>query len=160
MRALEELQDSSARAPGSEKSSMEARKFGAARGAYVVFGGINGALALLWLGVAWKAGSVTWGPLVLLAVSYVLCVLWLSRFGIELTAEELRFVQPFGGERRIARADILGVEFVAPKTRNEGPFTLAIRVRDGEELRLNAKLFTREAVQLLLGLAPATQCAA
>lgn len=136
------------------------RTYRAAPSAYFVFAGICLALEVLWLGAAWKTGVVTWAPILLIAGAYAGVVLWLSRFRLEFTADELRVVTPFGGERRLARADILGVEFVATRTRTEGPFTLAIHVKDAADLRLNAKLFTREAVTRLLELAPAASRAA
>jgi hypothetical protein len=138
---------------------MDTRIFRAARSAYLVFGAIVVALALLWLGAAWKTGVVTWGPLGLLAVLYAACVVWLGRFRIEIGAHELVVARPFASERRLERGDIVAVEFVAPRTRNEGPFTLAIRTRDGAELRLNAKLFTPEAVASLIALGPESPAA-
>jgi len=133
---------------------METRTYRAAASAYLVFAGICLALEVLWLGAAWKRGVVTWGPTLLIGGVYAGAALWLSRFRLEFTADELRVTRPFGGERRLARADVLAVEFSPPVGRNESPFTLSIRVGDGEELRLNAKLFTREAVQSLLALNP------
>lgn len=139
---------------------METRTYRAAPSAYLVFAGICLALEVLWLGAAWKSGVVTWAPILLIGGVYAGTVLWLARFRLEFTADELRVTRPFRGEHRVARADVLAVEFSPPVGRHESPFTLSIRVRDGEELRLNAKLFTREAVQSLLAFAPAPPPAA
>lgn len=139
---------------------MDVRRYRAAPSAYLVFASITAALSTLWLGAAWKAGVVTWGPLVLLAAGYALTVLWLSRFRLSFEPDELRVVTPFRGERRLARADILAVELGAPGQHGDAPFTLRIRVRTGADMRLNAKLFTPEAVASLLALAPVAPCAA
>lgn len=131
---------------------METRTYRAAPGAYLVFAGITLALEVLWLGAAWKNGVVTWGPILLIGGVYAATVVWLTRFRLTLDAQELRILRPLQAERRLARASILAVEFDART--DEPPFMLAIRLRDGEELRLNAKLFPREAVRSLLELAP------
>ncbi len=134
---------------------MESRIYRAAPSAYLVFAGICLALEVLWLGAAWKSGVVTWAPILLIAGVYAGTALWLSRFRLEFTADELHLTRPFRGEQRIARTEVVAVEFSLAGTRDEPPFTLAIRLRDGEELRLNAKLFSREAVRCLCALAPA-----
>lgn len=131
---------------------METRTFRAAPSAYLVFAGISLALEVLWLGAAWKSGAVTWAPVLLIAGLYVATVVWLTGFRLTLDAEALRIRLPFRPERRLARAEIVSVEFDARP--DEPPFTLVFRLESGEELRLNAKLFTREAVRCLLALNP------
>ena len=131
---------------------METRTFRAAPGAYLVFAGISLALEVLWLGAAWKSGSVTWAPVLLIAGVYAGTVLWLTRLRLVLEANELHVQLPFQRERRLARAEIVSVE-LEPRP-DEPPFTLVLRLKSGEELRLNAKLLTREAVRCLLDLNP------
>lgn len=131
---------------------MQTRTFRAAPSAYLVFGGITLALEVLWFGAAWRSGAVTWAPVLLIAGLYVGTVAWLARFRITLDSEALHVRLPFRPERRLAFDDLASVTFVS--RRSEPPFTLVLRLRSGEELRLNAKLFTREAVQSLLALNP------
>jgi len=131
---------------------METRTFRAAPSAYLVFAGISLALEVLWLGAAWKSGTVTWAPVLLIAGLYAGTVAWLACFRLTLDADALHVRLPFRAERRLALDDLASVTFEA--RRREPPFTLVLRLRSGEELRLNAKLFTREAVRNLLALNP------
>lgn len=131
---------------------MQTRTFRAAPSAYLVFAGITLALEVLWLGAAWRSGAVTWAPVLLIAGLYLGTVAWLARFRIRFDSDALRLRLPFRPERRLSFDDLAAVTFEA--RRDEPPFTLVLRLRTGEELRLNAKLFTREAVQSLLALNP------
>jgi len=131
---------------------METRTFRAAPSAYLVFAGICLALEVLWLGAAWKSGNVTWAPVLLIAGLYAGTVAWLARFRLTLDADALHVRLPFRSERRLALDDLASVTFEA--RRDEAPFTLVLRLCSGEELRLNGKLFTREAVRNLLALNP------
>lgn len=136
---------------------MEPRTYRAAPSAYLVFAGICLALEVLWFGAAWKSGAVTWAPVLLIAGVYVASVVWLTRFRLTLEPDALLLRLPFRAERRVPLAELASLTFDARPS--EPPFTLVLRLRDGAELRLNAKLFTREAVQSLLALnpPPATQ---
>lgn len=132
---------------------METRTYRAAPGAYGVFGSITAALSLLWLVAMWR-NAAPWQPLLVPLGGFALVVVWLSRFRIQVGQGELTLVTPFGGKRRVALQDILSVELATETGRSESPFVLSIRTSAGEELRLNAKVFPRFAIQHLLALTP------
>ncbi len=132
---------------------METRTYRAAPAAYAVFGSITGALSLLWLAAMWR-NAAPWQPLLVPLGGYAVVVLWLSRFRIQVGQGELTLTTPFGGERRVVLQDILSVELATESGRTESPFVLSIRTSAGEELRLNAKVFPRFAIQHLLALTP------
>ena len=134
-------------------SGMETCTYRAAPSAYVVFGSITGALGVLWLVAVWRAGA-PWLPLVLPVAGFVGVAMWLSRFRLSFAADEVFLRVPFRGKWRLARNEILSVEFADETGRDESPLTLCIRTSFGEELRLNSKIFSTEAIQRLLALAP------
>jgi hypothetical protein len=82
----------------------------------------------------------------------VLAALWLASFRVVIGPEQVAFSRPLRRTLRVARHDILSVEFAQRTGRAEGPMTLCIRLSMGEELRLNAKLFSREALAQLMDL--------
>jgi hypothetical protein len=132
---------------------METCTYRAAPSAYLVFGSITGALGVLWLVAMWRAGA-PWLPLVLPVAGFVAVALWLSRFRLSFARDEVFLRVPFRGKWRLARSEILSVEFAEETGRDESPLTLCIRTSFGEELRLNSKIFSTEAIQRLLALAP------
>lgn len=138
---------------------METQTYRAAPSAYLVFGTITGALGVLWLVAVWRADA-PWLPLALPVVGFLAVALWLSRFRLSFAADEIQLRVPFRGKWRLAPSEILSVEFAEETGRNESPLTLCIRTSFGEELRLNSKVFSTEAIQRLLALAPRPSTAA
>lgn len=134
---------------------MDTRTYRATPSAYLVFGSITGALSVLWLVAVWRAGA-PWLPLAVPVVGFLLVALWLSRFRLTFAREEILLCLPFRGQKQLARHDILSVEFAEDTGRNESPTTLCIRTSFGEELRLNAKVFSTEAIECLLALGSST----
>lgn len=130
---------------------MDTRTYRATLGAYAVFGTIAGALSVLWLVAVWRTGA-PWLPLAVPLVGYALVALWLSRFRITLSHDVIEVGAPFLGGRTLERRDVLSIEFAEEPTRGEGTMTLCIRTSDGAELRLNAKVFSTEAIQHLLAI--------
>lgn len=135
---------------------MEKRTYRATLGAYLVFGTIAGALSVLWLVAVWRAGA-PWLPVALPLVGFVLMALWLSRFRITLSHEAVEIAAPFLGRRSLERREILSIEFAEESGPTEGAATLCIRTCDGQELRLNAKVFSTEAIRHLLAVGSRTQ---
>lgn len=132
------------------------RTYRAAPSAYLVFGAITGSLSVLWLVAVWRAGA-PWLPLAVPVLGFLAMALWLSRFRLTFGPEEILLSLPFRARKRLARHDILSVEFAEQTGRNEAPMTLCIRTSFGDELRLNAKIFSTEAIERLLALgSPAT----
>lgn len=131
---------------------METRTYRAAGSAYLVFGTITGALAVLWIVPMWRGGE-PWLPLALPLLGFLAVLLWLSRFRLTFAGEEILLCVPFQAPRRLGQREILSVEF--ERSEDEEPsMELHIRTSFGEELRLNARIFSTEAVQRLLALDP------
>lgn len=128
---------------------MDTRTYRACFGAYLVFGAITGALSVLWLGAVWRAGA-PWLPLSVPLGGYALVALWLSRFRLAFEGDGIVVTMPFRGTRRLECRDILSVEFAEETGRTESPMTLCIRTSAGDELRLNSKVFSAEAIRRLL----------
>jgi len=131
---------------------MGTRTYRAAPATYAVFGTIALALAVLWVAAMRRSGA-SFGPLAIPLGGFALAALWLSRFRVTFDDVELVLCAPFQRTRRIARQDILSVELALEGEGTESPFVLCFRTSGGEELRLNAKVFSAVAVRHLLGLA-------
>lgn len=132
---------------------MEARTYRAAPGAYALSGTIAGLTSLLWLIAMWRMGA-PWPPLLVPLAAFALVALRLARFRLSFSAQQLVFAMPFQRPRRLALRDILSVEFGAESGGSGSPSVIHIRTSSGEELRLEAKVFSTEAVQRLLASAP------
>ena len=81
-----------------------------------------------------------------------LAFLWLSRFRLVITPEAVSYSSLFTRERTVQRADIVAGGFAAHTGGFESPFTFVIRSGSGSEIRINAKVFSREAVRELCTL--------
>jgi hypothetical protein len=125
------------------------RTYRAAPSAYGAFGAITGALGFLWLMVVWRTGA-TWTPLAVPLLGFVAVALWLSRYRIVMDQERVTLTLPFRPVTELERSEVLSVEFAGETGLMESPATLSIRTSYGEELRLNAKVFSHEAVEALL----------
>ena len=133
---------------------MSTTTYRAAPSAYVVFGAITAALSVLWI-VAALSVDAPWEPLAVPLGGFVIVALWLSRFRLTFEGEQLVFASLFGGVRRVQIEEILSVEAAEKTGPTESPMTLCLRLVNGQELRLNAKVFPREASRRLLALSGA-----
>ncbi|NOT31311.1 MAG: hypothetical protein HOP15_12770 [Planctomycetes bacterium] len=132
---------------------MEARTYRAAPGAYALSGTIAGLMSVLWLIAMWRMGA-PWSPLLVPLAAFALVALRLARFRLSFGAQQLVFTTPFQKPRRVALREILSIEFGGESGSSESPSVICIRTSSGEELRLEAKVFSTEAVQRLLASAP------
>jgi hypothetical protein len=82
---------------------------------------------------------------------FVCLCLW--RFRLEITADTVAYASLFMRKRMIARSEIVAVGPARRTGRLEGPMTIVIRSKSGEEIRVNAKVFSLEAVRALAALA-------
>jgi hypothetical protein len=86
--------------------------------------------------------------------AWLLSIYWLRRYRLAITADTVTYASLLARERRIARADIIHADFAESTGATESPLTFVIRTKDGTEVRVNAKVFSHEAVQALVGLNP------
>ena len=123
----------------------------AAPSTYAVFAAIMGCIGILWGLAAWRLGA-PWKAIVLPCAGFAAIAVWLSRFRVTMGEEDVEVAIPFRRARHLRRTEILSVEFAERTGPLESPVTLLIRTSGGEELRLNAKVFSPAAVQDLLAL--------
>ena len=84
----------------------------------------------------------------------LLAYFWLSRFRLEFSDERIGYESLFSPYRIIQRDAVADAEFARDSSSYESPFTFVVRTVTGEQLRINAKVFSREALQHLLQLTP------
>jgi hypothetical protein len=132
---------------------MERRTYRTTPGAYLVSATLTATLCVMWALAVWRL-EAPWQPLLVPLAAFALVALWLSRFRLTIGEGEIRLAAPFQGARRLALHDVISIEFGSESGRTQSPFVLCIRTSDGEELRFDAKVFSTEAVQQLLALAP------
>src|SRR5262245_40243159 len=135
------------------ESGMESRTYRATLAAYTVPGTITWALVVLWTVAVWYLHA-PWQPLLVPVAGFALVALRLSRFRVTIGERELTLRVPFQPLLRTAPADVLSVELASESGLADGSHVLSIRTSAGEELHLDARVFSREAVQRLLALGP------
>ena len=93
-----------------------------------------------------------WARVLLPIGAYLFVCLWLSRFKLTFAADHLAYSSLFAGDRSVP-CDAIGS--VRPASRAgplKSPLTVAVRTQSGETVRINAKIFPREAVARLLSI--------
>jgi hypothetical protein len=88
--------------------------------------------------VGWAALLFTW--------------FWLWRFRLDFSTERVGYASLFKPYRTIQRDSIGEAAFARETSAFEGRNTFVVTGAGGEELRINAKVFSREAVQQLFQL--------
>ena len=79
---------------------------------------------------------------------------WLLRFRLEFSDERVGYRSLFRPYRSVQRDAVVEADFAKKTSTYESPFTFIVRPAAGGELRINAKVFSREALQHLRELAP------
>jgi hypothetical protein len=122
---------------------------------YVVFGIICGIPLALSAAVLIRGADPSWWyAFVLSVLAQALCFLALSRYKLVITPEAVAYSNPFRFRRLIRRSEIVHADFAEETGRFESPITFVVRCRTGEQLRINAKVFSRDAVTALVDLSP------
>ena len=117
----------------------------------MVFGVICVALALLGAAAAHVSG-MSWLPVFIPVGAFAVTYLWLSRFRLTFGPNHVSYASLFVSPRSIPVAAVVSVG-PAPRTRPwESPLTVVVRSNSGEELRVNLKVFPREAARRLFAL--------
>jgi hypothetical protein len=130
----------------------ETYTYGAATSSYVVFGvmcGVVGALGM-WAKIA--SPSMPWVAVLIPVICYVFACIWLSRYRLSFLADRVSYSSLFARERSITYRSIAHVGLAAKTTPYEGPLTVSVKSVSGEEVRINAKVFPRQAVQRLMAI--------
>jgi len=123
----------------------------AAPSAFLVFGVMCGALALLGA-IAAYVSDMSWLPVLIPVCAFALACIWLSRFRLTFGPDQLSYASLFGSLRSLPVTAIVSVEPAGRTGPLESPLTVIVRSSSGEELRVNAKIFPREAVRRLFAL--------
>ena len=128
------------------------RTFRACISAYVVFAVISSVFigGGIWLGLTqsdWRLALTGLGVLLLFYLA-------LSRFRLIITPECVAYRSPLGGERSVRCSEIVSVKFASDTGAMESPLTLVIRSTSGPEIRMNAKVFSLEAIRCVSSLSP------
>jgi hypothetical protein len=80
--------------------------------------------------------------------------LWLARFRLDFMSERVGYSSLFRRYSSIRRDSITEADFTSETSPFEGRNTFVVRGARGEEIRINAKVFSREALQQLFHLGP------
>jgi hypothetical protein len=127
----------------------DSETYRAAPSAYIGFGVICGALALLGA-VAAIISPMSWTPLLIPAGAYAPACVWLSRYRLTFLKDHLSYGSLFAPERAIPYESIESIDLGSSTGPFESPFTVSVKSTSGEEVRINAKVFPREAVKRLM----------
>jgi len=123
----------------------------AAASAFLLFGVVCGLISLLLIAAALSA-RMPWAPVLLPLGAYLFVCVWLSRFKLIFSPDHFTYSRLFSGDRIVAYEAIASVRPAAWTGPFESPLTVAVRTTSGEEVRINAKVFPREAITRLLAL--------
>jgi hypothetical protein len=88
-----------------------------------------------------------------LALAWALVFLGISRFRLGIDAKSISYSSLFTRKRTLERSEITHADFAEVTGAFESPITFLIRTKAGEEMRINAKVFSIEAVRELCSLA-------
>lgn len=93
-----------------------------------------------------------WVPVLIPLVAMLFAFVWLGSFRLTIGSENLTYRSLFTSERTIPRARILSVRPAAQTGPFESPLTAIVSADSQEDIRVNTKVFPREAVQELMSL--------
>jgi hypothetical protein len=123
----------------------------AAPSAFVIFGVMCGAIALLGVTAAYVS-DMSWVLVFIPVGVFSIACLWLSRFRLTFGPDHLSYAGLFVPPRSMPIAAIVSVKPAGRTWPWESPLTVVVKFSSGEELRVNAKVFPREAVRRLFAL--------
>lgn len=123
----------------------------AASSAFLILGGLCAAVAAIGAVAAIKT-SMGWVPVLIPLVAMLFAFVWLGSFRLTIGSENLTYRSLFTSERTIPRARILSVRPAAQTGPFESPLTAIVSADSQEDIRVNTKVFPREAVQELMSL--------
>ena len=126
-----------------------------------VFTIIWSVLALMGVAALCKTGQPSlWQPVAICVRAGIFAAVWLSRYRLEFADDSLAYRSLFSRERRMNRSEIVFADFAERTGPFESPLTFVIRTASEAEIRVNARVFSREAVRALVGLAATSRTVA
>jgi hypothetical protein len=144
------------REPGQEGMAIE---YKACRSSYVVFGIIFGTpLFLVSVVLIRGADPSWWQGFAVSSLALASSLLGLSRYRLVITPDAVAYSSLLHPRRKIRRSDIAHADFADETGPFDSPMTFVIRGLAGEELRINARVFSRDAVAALAGLSHTRSC--
>jgi hypothetical protein len=93
-----------------------------------------------------------WGPVLIPVSAFVFACVWLSRYRLVFSTDGLSYGSLFTPERVIPYKSIESIEPIFMTRGFAPPQRLLVKSKTGEDLLINTKVFSREAVQRLLAL--------
>lgn len=128
-------------------------KFRACLGSYVVFGIIFGTPLLLFCAVVIRGADPSWWQgIAVSSLALASGFLGLSRYRLVIAPDAVVYSSPFHRRRMIRRSEITHADFAEETGPLESPITFVIQGQAGEELRINAKVVSLNAVAALADL--------
>jgi hypothetical protein len=123
-----------------------AQTFRAAPSSYAILCGLFGIPAILWIAYFIRSGRFE--PDFFLATFALpsMWAIWLAGFRLRIDATGITYRTLFGAPRRAEYSEIVSVDpyAVAPVSRR--PLGIAVNLKDGRRILINAKPFSREAL--------------
>jgi hypothetical protein len=130
-----------------------AMKYRACLSSYVVFGIIFGTPLVLISAILIRGADPSWWQaFAISSIALASSLLGLSRYRLVITPDAVTYSSPLLPRRMIRRSDIVHADFADETGSFESPITFIMRGRAGEEFRINAKVFSRDAVAALVDL--------
>ena len=127
------------------------RVYRAALSTYIVFGAIFGIPSVL-VAPRWRDPGAR-QILAMAAVAFAFCFIWIARFRIVITENTVYFRSLFASSH-VPRRAIQSARVMVRPSRFAGPLRLVVSYEGRGEIDINAKVFSREALDAVLALAP------
>jgi hypothetical protein len=128
--------------------SGTSKEFRACRQSYIVFGVICGPQLALWLWLLIDRGTFHhWRmPIGIITFGWGFVFFWLSRFRLLIDENSVSYASLFTRKKTLLRSEITHADFAGVTGSFKSPYTFVIRTKAAEEMRINAKVFSWEAV--------------
>jgi hypothetical protein len=129
------------------------RTFRSATSAYIIFGGVFAGMFMFCVYAAIDTHADFWRLAAVTGTAFLIAVLWLALFQIDITEDELVFRSLFGGRRRIKHDDIRKIRLGVALS-GSGPLRLVVQPKDQDTqaFSINAKVFSSAAIRAVLDL--------
>jgi hypothetical protein len=136
-------------------------EFRACLSSYIVFGVILGGLLALYVWALLARGLFPnwWWPISILTSCWVWVYFVLSRYRLRVDETSVSYSSLLVRNKKVERAQIAHADFAEVTGPLEGLCTFVVSTTAGEELRINAKVFSMDAVRMLCALHPAGRTA-
>jgi hypothetical protein len=128
------------------------RVFRATSSSYAILCGLTGIPAILWLVYFVRSGRFEADFFIAVWALPALWAIWLAAFRLRIDATGLSYRSLFGGNRRAEYSQILSIGPYAVAPVSQVPLGIAVNLRGGGRILINAKPFSREALAAVRSL--------